>query len=148
MHRVILAFLVALLATAGLSSAAEARGHVGVGIGIGLGGWGYPYYPGYYGYPAYYPYYYPPAVYQAPPTVVYAQPAAPAYYVQPSQQAYGQVPLQPQAQQSSYPSVTPTSNTFVDEQGRSCRLFQSEMDGAPVSGKACLQPDGSWRTAE
>ncbi|MGB9153471.1 MAG: hypothetical protein WCD70_10335, partial [Alphaproteobacteria bacterium] len=75
----------------------------------------------YYGYPAYY--YAPP-----PATVTYTQPAPPpvTYVV---------------------PQVLPASQAspiFVDSKGRTCRNFQSSIDGAPVSGTACLQPDGTW----
>ncbi|MDR3423644.1 MAG: hypothetical protein P4M13_01000 [Alphaproteobacteria bacterium] len=101
----------------------------GLALGIGLGsvccgGGYYSYYAPDYDYPTYY---------VSPPTVVYQTPA-PVY-------------VAPQTVTIAQPvSVTPTSQTFIDSAGRTCRDFQSVIDGAPVSGTACLQPDGSWRT--
>jgi|GEM_PF-3232608 hypothetical protein len=149
MSRFALAVFVALLCLAALPAPAEAwwrGGHDGFGWGFGSGvalgvGIGaccgyYPYYsPAYYGYPAYYA---PP-----PATVVYEAPAAPVTYVQPQQQpVYAQQP-QPAAQPVA---ASQASASYTDSSGRTCRNFQSNIDGAPVNGTACLQPDGSWRT--
>jgi hypothetical protein len=130
-------FFIALLGVAALPAQAQAR--VVVGVGLGLGGWGYyPYYsPYYYGYPAYV---------APPPTVVYEAPPAPVTYVQPQVVQTAPV-VQPQAAQTAPANqVSPTSPTFADSSGRTCRNFQSTIDGAPVSGTACLQSDGTWRT--
>jgi len=122
--------------------AAEARDHIGIyanfgccgGYGGGYGGY-YPYGP----YPAYYyPYYVapPPVVYEVPPPspVVYAAPPAPpAYAVAPAAAA----PV----------AANPTSPTYIDGQGRTCRQFQSTSGGQPF-GTACLQSDGSWRAVQ
>jgi hypothetical protein len=111
--------------------AADAR----VVVGIGLGGYyGSPYYAPYYGYG--YPGYYPPAYYAAPPTVVYQQAAPQVTYAQP-----------PAPYQQGM-SASQASQAYTDSQGRTCRQFQSSIDGAPVNGTACLQPDGSWRTVD
>ncbi|MDR3449477.1 MAG: hypothetical protein P4M15_07005 [Alphaproteobacteria bacterium] len=127
-----LAFIT-LLAVTGMAATvvpaqAHDHGHARLSIGLGFGGGYYPYYsPYYYGYP----YYGPPVVYAEPPPVIYTQPA-PVYVTPP---------------ETALPS-TQASPTYTDQQGRTCRQFQSTIDNAPVSGTACLQPDGTWRTVE
>ena len=118
-----------------LPLAAEARVAVVAGFGGGCC------YGGYYPYAPYPAYYYPYAV--APPPVVYAVPppspiiysAPPAYYVAPPASAAPPV------------AANPTSPTYIDAQGRTCRQFQSTSGGQPF-GTACLQPDGSWRAVQ
>jgi hypothetical protein len=148
MKRFILAAAIALCGFAAVTPA-QAHDHVSIGVGFGgYGGYGccgrgyYPYYPAYYP-PAYYAY---PTYYAPPPTVVYAQPTyydypqpapAPAYQPAPQPQVAPPAPSAP---------VTASTDPSTDSKGRTCRAFQSAIDGAPVTGTACLQPDGSWRT--
>ena len=128
MKRSILAAATVILSVAAIAPA-QARGYdalLGFGLGVGVAtccGW--PYYAPYsygYGYPAYY--YAPP-----PPTVVYAQPAPVMTYMAPPAL-----------------SASQASPVYIDQQGRSCRKFQSSIEGTPVSGTACLQADGTWHT--
>ena len=129
----------ALGATLGSVSTAQAHGHGHdyVSLSFGAGGWGaYPaYYPGYY--PSYYPTYYNP--YYGYPTPTY--PTRIVVYQQPSAAA---VPVQPKVIQGSNPPAY--AQAYIDDEGRTCRQFESVMDGEPVNGTACLQPDGTWRT--
>ncbi len=53
--------------------------------------------------------------------------------------------VQPQIVQQAVPA-TSASAPFTDRAGRTCRTFQSTMNGSALNGTACLQPDGSWRT--
>ena len=134
MKRLVQASIIALLCLCVVGSTpAQARGgQFLLGFGLGTLCCGYaPYYSSYYyGYPTYYV---PPTYYAPPPAVVYTQPASPpvTYYVAPPQ-----TPL----------PATQAAPEFVDSQGRTCRKFQSSIDGTPVSGTACLQPDGTWHT--
>jgi len=128
--------LAALLAFvfAGLpSQSAEARVFVGYGYGYG------------YGYPAYYhpwgwgPYPYYSAYYYGPPAYAYDYPYPPPAYVAPVATPVEPIPAPPLA-------ANQTSPTFIDHFGRTCRHFDSTAsDGGPITGKACLQPDGTWR---
>ena len=143
MFRYTLATL-SIILTLGIASPAHAwygrSGHgwgggPGFALGFGVGACcGYnPYYSPYYAYPTYY----------APPTVVYeTAPTPPVTYVVP-QAGYSPTvavaPVQPVAASSA-------SEIFTDSSGRTCRHFQSTIEGAPVSGTACLQQDGSWHT--
>jgi hypothetical protein len=138
MNRLVLAAAAVFLGVVCAAAPAQAdRGgrHDGggllLGFGLGLACCGYaPYYsPSYYGYPDYYA---PPptVVYTTPPPVTYVAP--PAYY----------------APSAPYVASTQASPVFVDRQGRTCRSFQTSIDGAPVHGTACLQPDGTWRTVD
>lgn len=78
--------------------------------------------------------------YEAPSTIVYT----------------GLVPLPPittvlppviLSQPASQPlPATSASEPFQDSRGRTCRTFKATVNGSPLSGTACLQPDGSWRT--
>ena len=74
----------------------------------------------------------------APPPVVYVPP--PTYYAAPAPVTY--------AAPSSIPADQ-ASPTYTDEQGQTCREYQSNaMIGGALHqayGTACLQPDGSWR---
>jgi hypothetical protein len=128
MKRFILATFVFALIFFSFVVPAQARGFgaavlgfdLGVGAALACCGY-YPYYSPYYSYPGYY---------APPPAVVYAQPAPPPVtYVVPQ----------------SLPA-TQAAPAFVDGQGRTCRKFQSVLDGASVSGTACLQADGTWHT--
>ncbi|MGB9153827.1 MAG: hypothetical protein WCD70_12170 [Alphaproteobacteria bacterium] len=138
MKRLVLAILVVFLGVASVAAPAHAdrgfyRGGGGgflLGLGVGALCCGYaPYYSPYYysGYPGYY---YPPAVVYSPPPVTYIQPPA-TYYVPPASAAV---------------DASQSSADFVDKKGRTCRNFQTSVNGAAVSGTACLQPDGTWRT--
>lgn len=140
MKTIILAVIVTILGIS-LIPSAYARAVVSIGIGGGCCGY-YPYYShNYYGYPSYYGY---PTYYTPPPsTVIYAVP--PVTYVQP------QVVTTAIPTISSFPntiSATQGDSPFVDSRGRTCREFQSSFNGAPVSGTACLQSDGTWRTVD
>ena len=41
---------------------------------------------------------------------------------------------------------SPPPPAFIDAYGRTCRNFQTVVNYSRVTGTACLQPDGSWRT--
>src|ERR1700722_13324615 len=119
--------LTALLAVTAPAPAHAARGGVGIGLGGCCG-----YYPpgwGYYGYPSYY--------YMAPPPVVYVPP--PTYYAAPAPVTYAAPP-----QQGAIPADQASPN-YVNEQGQTCREYQTNaMVGGVVRqayGTACLQPD-------
>jgi hypothetical protein len=121
------------------SVAPASAAHVFVGVAAGYPGiYNYPPYGyGYYGHPVYYypgAYYYPSYYVASSPTVVY-QPAPQVTYVAPSS--------------SSSVSASQTSETYTDDQGRTCREYRSSstINGQVQStyGTACLQPDGSWR---
>ncbi len=136
-----------LLAFVGFCMAIPVQARDGVSIGLGCCGGGYypshyynPYYSPYYGYPP--PYYYAP-----PPTVVYAEPAPTTYVVQ---QPAPDAPPQAASQYNAAPppSAADAAPTFTDKKGRTCRKFQTSIDGTVVNGTACLQPDGSWRSVE
>lgn len=109
--------------------------HGGISLSFG---YGYnPYYGGYYGYPGYYsrPVYYGyPAYYAPPPTVVYEAPP---------QVVYAPAPVM---------HANQTSETYIDENGQTCREYQSTGRVAghaqQTYGTACLQQDGSWRIVQ
>jgi len=128
------------LATLVLALAAVAPAQADyVTFGYGWGG-GYhhrPYYgPGYWGPP--------PPVYYAPPPVVYYEPPPPPPVVIYQQPAPVMVAPSP-----SGVSANQTSPTFTDNQGRTCREYQTTiyMNGIPKAsyGTACLMSDGQWR---
>ncbi len=133
----------AALVCIGVAPAAQARDHFSVDIGgRGYYGGGFynPYYAPYYAPYAYgygYPGYYAPA-----PTVIYQQPAETEIITAPPAQPAPLAEPVPLTRQAA-PQAVPT---YIDSKGRTCRQFQSVMDGAAVNGTACLQPDGSWRT--
>jgi len=139
MTRARLTMLGFLLGAVALGAAAPAEARVFVRFGFGFPFFA-PFYPAPY-YPApYYGGYYPPVAY-APPPVGYAPPPSsyapppPASYAPPP--AYGSpVPLAPQA--SNAPA--------------NCRPFRTTQtfDGQPhtMTGRACRQPDGSWRIVQ
>jgi hypothetical protein len=112
-----------------LGSGAAEAGNVHFGIGIGFPLFGYYAPP-----PVYYA---PPPVYYPPPPVYYSPP--PAYYPPPySRNYYSPPPAQPYAEPAP-------------EVGANCRDYSTVVviDGTPQTtyGRACQQPDGSWRLA-
>lgn len=144
MKRSILAASLVVLGAAS-SAATPAYAHHGQGgngfwLGLGLGsaccGY-YPYYAPYYYRPYYYEY---PDYYYAPPPVIYAEPPPVTYIAPPPASSYYYYPPPPAA------AASQASPVFVDEQGRTCRTFKTSVNGTAVSGTACLQPDGTWRT--
>lgn len=137
-----LALVILITISALMPVQAQARGGEYRG-GLYIGCCGPHYYPDYYPsyYPGYYSGYYP--GYYAPPPVVYAAPsvtyAAPVVtYASPSV-TYAAPQPSVEAQPTT---VDPVSPIYTDEQGQTCRQFQS---GPDIKGKACLQPDGSWQ---
>ncbi len=164
MKHTALAIFVSLAAIAAVTPAHADHFHGG-GIYLGFGGpccGYYPYYsPYYYGYPTYYAPA-PTVVYTTPPPVTYVAPPATSYVYAPAPAAptalapaaapaaapatsVASAPLAPASEAEPLPA-TQASATFTDAQGRSCRTFETSIEGTPVSGTACLQPDGTWRT--
>lgn len=151
----VLALFVALFC---LGAATPSQAHPRDGILFGLGfGLGVPFgfYPGYYyGYPSYgYSTYSSPTYYYYPPAASYAPPEQETYasYPPPQQESYASYP--PPQQETYAPSPFPQAPMQQFQQPPAegpqpgtCRRFQSTIDGAPVTGTACLQPDGTWRT--
>ena len=127
----LVAFVMMIAAVAFHGKPAHADGFsIWFGDGNSRGGWHdrdryhddyhshyYGHYHGYdRGYGGYSAYYYsPPVIYAAPPAPIYIRPSV-------------------QADQ--------TSPTYVDEYGRVCRNFYANSG---YDGRACLQPDGTWR---
>ncbi len=124
MNKLILLAALAFTATIAVAPPAHADWHHGGGgvnlsIGVGAVAAIIRQLTGYYGYPSYY-YVAPPPVVYVPPPTYYAAPApAPAYYAPPQQ-------AMPADQ---------TSPTFTNQQGQTCREYQSSatVAGAPTA---------------
>ncbi len=136
-------FLLCLaLVIVGLGLASNADARTSVSMYFSSGGYYDPYWDPYPRYHRHRRYFHPrfvhgPPVVVAPAPVILSPP--PVTYAAPLMQD-GAIP------------ANQTSSTFVDESGRTCRMYETVrmFDGYAenVNGKACLFPDGAWRVVE